>query len=386
MNILYVTTIYVVGDGTSAAVYSQMQLDKNIYDDYLVVAKIIGSSETDLKITTNKSLYEITNFIKKGDICIHYFKGTYSNILMDILQLTGYNTPVITTICQVPSHINLWLTPYEIKHSWHFVFIDKAAYNNKLVDFIPAEKKSQIYCSGPRKDYSYLTKKKHGDKIIYGRGSTSIKCPLNMFDVFDQIDVPNKIFRIVGIENDSWIRAEAAKRNNVEVYGKLPKEQWLEMCNTFDVFLYHIPQDCHSSLDGTLGQAMLLGIPVVYMGSEAPKERFHDNTNGFVANSVDEMVYYATMLGKDEKLRKQIGENGRLSTIADFDPLERQLKYMELYKKVNSTVKIRIPFLYRLKFLRKNKNQAKIYLCGILRISFPKIYNMYLDFKKHNIQ
>lgn len=381
MNILYVTTIYAVGDGTSKAVYSQIQIDQNVCDNYLVIAKIIRSSENDLNIATNKDVRRITDFLKKGNVCIHYFKATYSNVLMDILQLSGYNVPVITTICQVPSYINLWLTPYEIKHSWHFVFIDKAAYNNSLVNFIPSKIKSQIYCSGIHRDYSYLKKENHGDKIVYGRGSTSIKCPQNMFDVFDKIDIPNKVFRIVGIENDSWIRVEAAKRKNVEVYGMLPHEKWLEICNTFDVFLYHIPKDCHSSLDGTLGQAMLLGIPVVYMGSEAPKERFHGNENGFVANSIDEMAYYATVLGKDINLRKQIGEKGRLSTIADFDPLISQQKYLEIYNRMSSCHNVRIPFLYRLKFFFKNKRQAKQYIYGILRISFPKIYNICLKFK-----
>ncbi len=346
MNILYVTTKYAIGDGASAAVYSQVQIDETVCDSYLVIAKIVHSSENDLQITIDKDIDRIVNFLKKGNVYIHYFKATYSNILMDVLQLAGYTTPVVTTICQVPSYKNLWLTPYELKHSWHFVFIDKTAYNNELVNFIPASIKSQIYCVGFRRDYSHLKKENHGNKIVYGRGSTSIKCPKDMFDVFDRIDIPNKVFRIVGIENDSWIRTEAAKRDNVEVYGMLPREEWLEICKSFDIFLYHIPQDCHSSVDGTLGQAMLMEIPVVYMGSEAPKERFHENKNGFVANSIDEMAYYATMLGQDEELRKQIGKEGKLSTIADFDPLVRRQKYTEIYKMQKKRPKMRVPFLY----------------------------------------
>lgn len=203
-----------------------------------------------------------------------------------------------------------------------------------------------------------------------------------MFEVFDRIDVPNKLFRIVGIEDNSWIIREAAKRNNVEVYGKLSKEKWIEMCNSFDVFLYQLPEDCFSSIDGTLGLAMLLGKPVVYMGSSAPKERFHNNQNGFVAESIEEMIHYATILGRDSKLRNEIGERGRLSTINDFKPETRIQKYKELYQNIQTHATFHIPYSYTLFFLTKNKKQTKEYIRGILRIKFKTIYHIYRKLKR----
>lgn len=93
------------------------------------------------------------------------------------------------------------------------------------------------------------------------------------------------------------------------------------------------------------------------------------------------MAYYATMLGQDEELRKQIGKEGKLSTIADFDPLVRRQKYTEIYKMQKKRPKMRVPFLYRMKFYFQNKQQAKEYICGILRITFPKAYDLYLKIK-----
>ncbi len=383
MNILYLITFYRVGDGTSSGLFSQIEIDKSFYDDYLIVTKKISSSQDGLNIITIDNKKEIEIFTQKGPLIIHYFRGHCSNILLDALQLVGFSTPVVTTICQSPSYNNLWLTPFELKHTWQFVFIDKSAYNNKLISFLPDNVKCQIYLSGKGiyKDFSYLKKVDNGDKVVFGRGSTSIKCPSTMFDVFDKIDIPNKLFRIVGIDGDSWVKEEAAKRSEVEVLGQLPQKEWEAVCNSFDVFLYQLPDDCYASIDGTLGLAMLLEKPVVYMGCDAPKERFTHGVDGFVANSIDEMAHYATLLGKDKELRVKIGKAGRVSTIRNFKPEIRNQKYREVYGRLNKHITFKIPLSYKVRFLCKNKIQARIFLRGILRYLFPNVFSLYKRIK-----
>ena len=383
MNILYLITFYRVGDGTSAGVYSQIDVDKSVCDDYLVVTKEIKSAQEGLNIVTNAQKKVICNFIKKGDLVVHFFRGHFSNLLLEMLQLTGNNIPVIITVCQSPSYKNLWLTPFELKHAWQIVFIDKAAYNNRIIRFIPDRSKMQIYLTGKKNIHHYndIHKIDNNTNIVFGRGSTSIKCPKNMFEVFDKIEIPNKLFRIVGIEGDSWIRDEAAKRDNVEVYGLLPLCEWEEVCNSFDVFLYQLPKDCYASLDGTLGLAMMLKKPVVYMGCEAPKERFRHAINGFVANTVEEMAHYATLLGKDENLRKKIGEAGRESCINDFKYEERVEKYQEVYKRLTIYRPYKIPISYVIQFFFNNKQESQIYLKGKFREWFPIFFRFYKKIK-----
>ena len=95
-----------------------------------------------------------------------------------------------------------------------------------------------------------------------------------MIDIFDRISISNKIFCIVGIpKGDNWVRRKAKGRNDIIIYDLLPYEEWLKVCATFDVCLYQIPVDSHASIDANLGLAMLMNKPVVYYGSEAPKER-----------------------------------------------------------------------------------------------------------------
>lgn len=162
----------------------------------------------------------------------------------------------------------------------------------------------------------------------------------------------NKIFCIVGIpKGDNWVRRKAKGRNDIIIYDLLPYEEWLKVCATFDVCLYQIPVDSHASIDANLGLAMLMNKPVVYYGSEAPKERFIHGENGFIAETYDEIVKYATLLGKDEDLRKRIGVQARKTTVELIEGLNRKSQYAELYYNLKPALPCRIPLSYRFTYL-----------------------------------
>lgn len=379
MRIIYFTTAVYIGDGTSAAVFSRARRDKGVFEDYLIVANYIGSVDESLNIVHIGERKRIEDFVSKGNVILHYFKARNSNILYEMLKIVGKTTPLLTTVCQNPSYPDLWLTPFEIHNTWHFVFIDKTSYNNHVIKFIPKRLKSQIYLCGDNR-MPVFKPDNHGDTIIFGRGSSAMKCPKNMFEVFDKIDVPNKLFRIVGVESeDSWIKKEAEKRADVEVYGHLPNDEWKRMCNTFDVFLYQLPNLCHASVDGTLQVAMLLGKPVVYMGCDAPKERFQHGKNGFVATTVDEMAHYATLLGRNKALRSQIGEAGRVSTVKNFNGEETDEKYRIVYARLKNHERIWIPPIYYGKFFRGNIALSELYLSECSPF-FRKVCHIILKF------
>lgn len=361
IRILYVLSAYKIGDGVSTAVYSQIFDNKP--HNYLVVAKWLYSSQDNLNIiefTESKLKQEL--LLNQYNV-IHYLKGNNSDILKRVLKVVnkiGQTIPVLTTVCQNPAFSYLLLSPFELRHSSHFVFIDKASYNSSLLSFIPKKLKSQIYLAGgPGKKLSAnveYTKKADG-KIYFGRGSTLSKCPKDMFEVFDRIECPTKEFHIVGVDKEgNWVADEAKKRNNVVMYGFLPFSEWVEVCKTFDIFLYELPVDCHASIDGTLGLAMWMKKPVVYYGCEAPKERFDNEVNGFVAESAEEMIKYANLLAKDFELRKRIGQIG-------CDSIERKIgttqtkneKYLKAYNKCLTApcVQLKIPYPYILLYTKR---------------------------------
>ena len=322
MKVLFLISYYRVGDGASAGLYTLISGDPKL-KDYLVLNRWCINSQKELNIVSVSTEEEVLHYLKNENFdLIHYFKATFSNLLelvVRAMRRLHLNIPILTTVCQRPSCSNLLLSPFEIRHTSYFIFIDKASYKDRLMKFIPTDRKSMVYCAGDKsqKITEGIEPKDNRDGvIIYGRGSTLSKCPRNMFDVFDKIGISNKRFCVVGIpEGDNWVRREASKRTNVDIYPLLPYKEWFELCKTFDVSLYQIPIDSHSSLDANLGLPMLMQKPTVYYGSDAPKERLVHGVNAFVANTYDEIVKYATILGKDPELRRKMGRAARRTNL-----------------------------------------------------------------------
>ena len=314
---------------------------------------------------------------------IHYFKGTASNILRHFLIYLNkkrINLPIITTVCQRPSYKSLILSPYEIKKTDYFVLIDMASYNDDILNFIPINKKCQIYFSNSddiNKTESIEYVNRNDNRIIFGRGTTLSKCPKDMFDIFDKINVKNKELHIVGVpKGDNWVYEEAQKRDNVIMYGILSFEEWFNTCKMFDIVLYQLPLDSHASIDANLGLAMNMRKPVIYMGSEAPKERFVHGVNGYIANNASEMIEYAEKLANDYNLRKSIGERAREYVCEKFSPIKMVKLYVNAYIETINNFKtknaLNIPVGYYIK-----------YLSWCYKRIIQEMFNYYPNVKKH---
>lgn len=384
MKILYIISIYNIIDGASSALYSQIQIDNKLYSDYLAVADTIESKQDDLKLVYSRDREIIIKFINTDErVVVHYIKARNSSVLYDTLKFFKRLPPVVLQCVQSPSFYPWWISPFELKVAWHIVFIDKSSYMDALIQFIPNSKRSAIYCSSYSiyGDYSNVPTTDNHGRVVFGRGSSFDKIPKNVLEVFDKINVPNKLFRIVGVgQGDNWLRRACEGRDDIELIPKQPLEDWQRICNSFDVFLYQLPDFCYASIDATLGLAMLLRKPCVYMGAPAPKERFHkNNENGFIANSVDEMAKYATMLGLNPELRKIVGEKGRETTIQEFRPEIRIAAYKIIYEHLEKNEKFHIPIGYRYNFYKKNRQQLQIILnnkCPFLYQCFQVLFRV----------
>lgn len=362
-RVLYICTWYKKGDGLSKGLSTQIQLEKTP-KNYTVVALRVWEHEPGLNILEYNSS-EVRKMLKTEFDLIHYFLGTPSNILNKVvndMKAVGVRLPVLCTICQSPSYKKLLITPYELCHIDHFVFIDKTSYNDPLISFIPENRRSQIYLLQlgitDRITETFPIKKPEKNRVIFGRGTTLSKCPKNMFDVWDRINVPGKELHIAGVPKDgNWVQKEAEKRKNVVFHGFLPYEKWIEVCNSWDIVIYHLPKSTHASLDGNLGLGMLLRKPTIFMGGGAGIERFNHGKNGFVAENEDELVEYAELLASDPDLRLRIGLEARRTTVEIMKNSQRYEKYDYLYRKLmNSPIPapIRIPLSYRFFFLRNS--------------------------------
>ena len=359
-NIIFCIETFNIGGGATIALMSLIKNNPDI-KDYVIFCRNIIRNEKSLegKIIVGKGNDIITFFQREKFDLIHWFKANGNCLFEDLIkEMCKYEWrfPILTTICQKPSCKSLLLSPCEIRYSNHLVFIDKAAYNDALFQFIPNSKKSMIYfgfgwdlleiIDKVRKNTSYVKT----NQIIYGRGSSLNKCPKDMFDVFDKINHP-KSFIIVGGGKKQWIIREINKRKmyDVKLIDNLRYEEWIKVLNSFDVFLYYLPLKAYSSIDGTLGEAMLLQKPVIYYGPEAPKERLIHGYNSLIANNKEEISVLCNKLAKDEEMRLQLGLKARETTLENFS-IERTIDaYNILYNKLltkKEFIHFDMPFFY----------------------------------------
>lgn len=345
------------------------------------------NSGIDSMITIGSGEDAFNEFLNGNYDIIHWFKSSYNSILNELIsasQKVNIEIPLLTYVLQNPAYRYALLSPNELKFSKHIVFIDKASYNQPLYSFIPETCKSMIYCCfRTEQDFlkmdelrKSLNVQKQHDKIVFGRGSTLNKCPKDMFEkIFDQIDCNNKKFVIIGSGwGRYWIEKKIKDRvgkYEVELYSKLSYEEWIEKLLSFDIFLYYLPEDGYSSIDGTLEQAMFYGIPVVYYGPEAPKESFIHGYDGFVAEKKEDVVKYCNILAHDPDLRKQIGENGRRTNIEKFNLKITLSDYEKVYNIVcnkSREKRIDIPLSYFLYYYRTQIINPVFRLLKVLRI------------------
>lgn len=346
--------------GNSVIILSAKSLCEEIPENMYIV-----QNDLELARLFNQYETELVIFFKASKSLI---KESIFNRYVRVKKKIKRDTRTIMVLCQQPSNPDTILTTFEIKNCDHYIFIDKTAYNDQLYSFIPEKKKSWNYLSIPdngpnpldqyvKTDYSL----KNGE-IVFGRGSSFGKCPRNILEPFDNIKIScNKKFVIVGVpQRSNWLTNQIRDREDVVTYPLVSFDEWMSLVRSFDIGLYILPKNAHSSIDGTLGQMMRIGLPVIVGGAPAPKERIVHGQNGFIADSVSDIIHYAEMLAIDQTLREKIGKNARQSTIelnskSWIDNLESIIvdvcgirKYETLYVPFTARVKINTIYIYSL--------------------------------------
>ena len=361
MKVLFTINRYYSNCGASRAMRVYMQNNEGL-EEPVVFCKHLAKEDSDpIPIQCGTAEKILDYYLAHHYQCIHYFRSDQWELFEELVRAAkrrNIHLPVLTTVCQQPDYRGIMLRPFEITHSNMLVFIDKAAYNCPRYSFIPKERKTMIYCSfstnSAKEDTTRMADRaeKTNPIPVVGRASSLNKCPNDMFDVYDRLDEPKKILVIGGgnSKTTARIKAHCDKRKGsyaVEMTGQLLYAEYMKRMTEIDIFLYHLRTDAYSSLDATLGTAMLMKKPCVYMGPPAPAERFEHGFNGFVAHNKEELVKYTNMLLRDPALREKIGANARMTTLRDFSAADTFQKYNELYRKIadsRSTPHIRMPF------------------------------------------
>jgi glycosyltransferase involved in cell wall biosynthesis len=277
-------------------------------------------NDIQINVVNGKELLHI--FLSQKYDLIHWFKADGVSVFYELItELKRINKqfPIVTTVCQFQRGFTLRLTPYELKYSQKIIFIDNTAYLYSGNRYIDQNKKLMIYFGLYYKEHEINEiinyRNNSESQVIFGRGSSANKCHIEMVEWFNKIPIENKRFKIVGIgKSHKWILNEISKyqlENVIEIIPHLNNNEWLTVLNSFDIFLYQLPLNAYSSIDGTMQAAMLLGKPIVFFGPESPKELIIHGESGFVANNKFEFVKYALLLANNAELRMKIGQNAK---------------------------------------------------------------------------
>lgn len=369
MNILILVDAYSKNGGASKSIRDCATiLEQRGYGVHIITSRLSTDKfqENVRIVRTNEDIKSALEVIKV-DIVL-FFKTAKSLLdksifsrFVSVKKGLGDEVRVITVVCQRPSNPNTVLTPFEIKNSDHLIFIDRTAYNDSLYSFIPECTKSWTYLtipddgSNPLDRYLKTDYSLKNDEVVFGRGSSFNKCPKNILDPFDKVKFSGKKkFVIVGVPKyPNWLTAKINKRgkNDVVTYPLMGFDEWMNQVSSFDIGLYCLPKNAHSSIDGTLGQMMRIGLPVIVGGAPAPKERIIHGENGFIADTVPEIAYYAELLANNQELRERIGKAARKSTI-ELNNVSWIDKLEDVIEKVRDTkdkIPVVIPVSTRIK-------------------------------------
>lgn len=348
-HILVIVDVYSCNGGASKVTeFYYRTLKDNGYKAYFACNNILKGEQYPEDLSVLDSVKLCADFLQLHDIdVIHYFKAkhllykrsVFSKLVRGIRSIAK-KPRILITVCQRPSYPGAILTPFEIKHSDHVIFIDKAAYNDPLYSFIPESRKSWIYLINAKdtpKDktddlYVKRNYKTINDTIVFGRGSTLNKCPKDLIEVYDCIQTHyHKKFVIVGVpDNTNWLSKliRVRGKNDIITYPILPLSEYTKHVGSFDIMLYYIPTTSYSSLDGSVRLAMRLGVPVIMYGPPAIKELVIHGVTAFVAESREELVHYAELLSEDAALREKIGRNARNHYYEDAPEVNWRIAHM----------------------------------------------------------
>lgn len=404
MKILYIINNLNIGGATDALICI---LKNSTYDSRKIICKnnyLADISNLDIEVEEGNGRLVFDTFIQAEYDLIHWFRAESALLFEELcMEMVAQKRilSIVTTVCQYPREFRLRLTPNEIKYNQCIVFIDKHAYACKFNKSILNDRKQMIYF-GIHYDenlytrYNKLSPIGENVDVKFGRGSSLNKCPKDMIAWFSKINVPQKKFCVVGVgDKPGWLKKEITKyklETNVEIIPHLNFDEWLLKVSSFDIFLYQIPLNSYSSIDGTMQAAMLLSKPIVYYGSESPKELIEHGVSGFIANNKREFIHYATLLATDTELRLQIGQKANERLISEFNWKVTVENYRTLYQKVlsleptKSVLSFQYVFLYNLAriiyLIRFNlvslfpKKKRKEFKCVILNLlGYIKFYS-----------
>ena len=206
------------------------------------------------------------------------------------------------------SHKNISPSFYLKKH-----FEDSGFNVDYIPNFIPIE------------NYKFLQRKNIKPKLFWVRSFHEIYNPLLAIDVLKllKIKYPDAELCMVGPDKDGSLKKvtdKASKENltsSLNITGKLTKKEWLELSESYDIFINTTDFDNHPV---SVIEAMAVGLPVITTNVGGLPYLVEDNTDGILVDPNDPVKFVKAIenLLTDSDLLCRITKNAR-KKVEEFD-------------------------------------------------------------------
>ncbi len=123
------------------------------------------------------------------------------------------------------------------------------------------------------------------------------------------------------VKQDLVKLAKDSGLSNTDFYHPLPHSKMAELLASMDVAIITLKSPIKGAVPSKIYEAMGAGIPVLLVASGEPAQIIQETKTGLVAapGDIKDIVKKIIMLLKDEKLCKELGNNGRKAALTRFD-------------------------------------------------------------------
>lgn len=230
------------------------------------------------------------------------------------------------------------LGPVESSFGDQFVFNCRTCLDLGQADRLPSENVSMIYL-GDAFDGIDSAPIPHA-KFRIGRGSRASKCPADMVQVLNRIEIEDAEFAIMtdprSIPELRRQALELGAESRFEFTAWGSRDEFFRFLRTLDVFCYHVPSEIYSAIDFVVQDAMFCKIPVVLLTGPGPRELIEHDVSGLIAQDPADLARCCERLHADPELRARIGQGGHDRLMRDFAAEVTTAQYVELYRALSN--------------------------------------------------
>ena len=306
-------------------------------------------------------LYNSYNYLKKGLIAINAYRKRYLNYKSvknyDLIVL--YREAVLTRSIIFEKLFSSSGVPIVFDFD-DAIWIKDVSNSNKMLSFLKNEKKiekilplcSHVTC-GNEYLKEYASKFNSNVTIIPSTVDTELYVPMHLNGTSSQVKIgwvgshttikhfqkiinvykrlkdkynENISFRVIGDDN--------YRNDELGIVGeKWDNNKEVELFNSFDIGVMPLPKDQWT--EGKCGMKGLLymstGKPAVVSAVGANNTIIDHAENGFLCSGEDQWFDTLSLLIENPKLRRKIGEKGRLTIEEKYSTISQRDKYLQLY-------------------------------------------------------